>query len=45
MEKHNATNQVNNFGNIGMFDLSRGGLILFVILGHSVTLFIKYWEV
>lgn len=29
---------------IGMFDLSRGFLMIAVVLGHSITQFIKYWE-
>ena len=33
-----------NVNTIGMFDLSRGMLMLLVIIGHSVTLFYKYWE-
>lgn len=29
---------------MGMFDLSRGFLMFAVVLAHSVTMFIKYWE-
>lgn len=29
---------------IGMFDLAKGLLITFIILGHTLNLFFKYWE-
>lgn len=30
---------------IGMFDLSRGLLMILIVLGHSITMYFKYWEV
>lgn len=33
-----------NINTIGMFDLSKGVLMMFVVLGHSFSLFVKYWE-
>ena len=30
---------------IGMFDLSRGLLMILIVLGHSITMYVKYWEV
>lgn len=29
---------------IGMFDITRGILMIAVVLGHSITAYIKYWE-
>lgn len=29
---------------IGMFDLSRGLLMILIVLGHSMTMYFKYWE-
>ena len=43
--KKSAREQRRNINNIGMFDLSRGLLMLFVVLGHSITLFFEYWEI
>lgn len=36
--------QRKNVNNIGMFDLSRGLLLLLVVLGHSVSMFFEYKE-
>ena len=34
----------NTKNSIGMFDISRGILMIAVVLGHSITAYIKYWE-
>lgn len=33
-----------NKNSIGMFDITRGMLMIAVVLGHSITAYVKYWE-
>lgn len=42
--KKSTIGRQKNVNNIGMFDLSRGLLMLFVVLGHSVSMFFEYKE-
>ena len=29
---------------IGMFDLAKGMLMVLIVLGHSITEYLKFWE-
>ncbi len=44
MKETTEQRNVDRLNTIGMFDLSKGILMLMVLLGHSITLFLKYWE-
>lgn len=39
------TEQRKVVNSIGMFDLSRGVLMVLIVLGHSITKYFQYWEV
>lgn len=44
MKETNGVATVPKGNTIGMFDLSRGILMLFVVFAHSISHFVKYWD-
>ena len=40
----NTERKVIERNSIGMFDISRGMLMIAVVMAHSITQFVKYWE-
>ncbi len=44
MEERKEQTEKRSINTIGMFDLSKGVLMAFVVFGHSFGLFVKYWE-
>lgn len=44
MLKKQSIKEIKNVNTIGMFDLSKGLLMILIVLGHSIIEYFKYWE-